>query len=272
MNRSVSPYSLLFFAKKEKSDKKVSCSENFLFNKLIQSESQPIKFKTFFWVFTHLHSETTNIYSHLIPFIYVFISGFFVEYRLKIIYFSIALSYFFSVLFHAFRSFNQRLYDILLIFDTFGISIQIYAISFFEAIIFFQNDQEKLTFWVTSIVGLLIFTLISIPVLIFKEWYDFRIFLFTVMSFIPFLVFWEGYRTIEVFPNLLKVVSLNVICAFFFLISFVFKLLHIPELKFPNTIWQKYFHSSFFLHIFLVFAGIFECLSSKELLKIHPQL
>lgn len=241
--------------------KEVLCDNEYMTHYKIMV-GKPVNIKTIFDVLTTLHTDTTNIYSHLIAAIVFFWRS----YRSKrcIVNCLCGITFLISAIYHTLRNFSRRLYDITLIMDVNGIAIQIFAYLFNDAFVLF-NDFRKDLMYIYFLVYTVIFLIfiISIPFILKNKIYWLRTFLCTVISFLCFQIMYHAYSLFGCDESLIRIVKLRVITFICQGIGLCFRSSHFPERISKIPLFSYIFHSHFFFHIVASIGSYYGCLSCE---------
>ncbi|OHS96045.1 hemolysin-III related family protein [Tritrichomonas foetus] len=246
--------------------KEVLCDNEYMMGYKIMV-GQKINFSTVWNILTTKHTDTSNIYSHLI-------FGFFFTYRafafnskfeLILVNLLCALTFFMSAFYHTFRNYSRRWYDLCLTLDVSGIGIQIFAYLITDTINFFKDDHPDLMRnYLIFFCILFVVSLVSVPFILKYKLYFWRTFMFTIISMlcIP-LIMHHIWLCNGIDEKLRRFLPLRAAIFFWQGVGLCFRSSHIPERFFPRTIFQYVFHSHFWFHIAGSVGSYFGCLSCE---------
>ena len=243
--------------------KEVLCDNEYMINYKIMI-GQPINISTVWNILSTKHTDTTNIYSHLFFAIFFLIRCFFVEKKFIIVNSFCFLTYFLSATYHTFRNYSRKLYDICLIFDVSGIAIQIFGFLIMDSICFFQDSRPDLMKnYLIFFCTLFIIVLIAIPIILHYKIYCLRTFLFTLISLLCFPQVYHYYHYNGLNDLLKQYLPYRTLVFIWQGIGLCFRSSHVPERFLPGTIFQYFWHSHFWFHIFATFGSYYGCLSCE---------
>lgn len=243
--------------------KEVLCDNEFMTRYKIMV-GQPINFSTVWNILTTIHTDTSNIYSHLIACIFFVIRSIGLEFRFALVHLLCALTFFMSVIYHTFRNYSRKLYDITLVLDVNGINIQIFAYLFTDTISFFGSTRPDLMQNYLILYGiLLVISLTSVPFILHYKIYWLRTFTFILISFLCFPLIYHSYLINGLTDQLRIFIPLRLFVFFWQGLGLIFRSSHIPERFLPHTIFQYIFHSHFWFHICGAIGSYFGCLSCQ---------
>lgn len=229
---------------------------------------QKINLKTIFNVWTTPSNDLSNIWSHFLFGIFFIVRAFNFEGRFFWLNAITAYTYFMSSMYHTFRTYSRKLYNIFLVFDVLGIAIQISTYNIVDTISLMgtkRPDLEKL--YLIVYISILVLNFISIPIILHYKKYTVRTILFCVVATSGFVLMYNGYLVNGVSEEF-KALFYNRLITFAYQgVGIFFRGSHIPERWLPNTIWQEYFHSHFWFHIVASIGSIYACRSSEALIN-----
>lgn len=243
--------------------KDVLCDNEYMMGYKIMI-GRPINLKTIWEILSTVNTDTPNIWSH------IFFGFFFVwqaigeSKRLVFVNLLCALTYFMSAVYHTFRNYSRRLYDILLSLDVSSINIQIFSLMFSDIFAMFYDAEPELTKKIAIIYAIVfIVSTGAVPIILAKKLYWVRTCMFCMMCTITIpVVYWK--LSITGFDDQMK--KFLVLRSATFgtqIIGLCFRSGHIPERWFPRTIWQTVFHSHFWFHTIAGVGSMFGVLSAK---------
>lgn len=243
--------------------KEVLCDNEYMIRYKIMV-GQPINFSTVCNILTTVHTDTSNIYSHLIAGIFFIIRSIGLEFRFALVNLLCALTFFMSVFYHTFRNYSRKLYDITLVLDVDGINIQIFAYLFTDTVSFFGDSQSEIMKKYLFFYSLLfVISIIAVPFILHYKIYWLRTFIFIIISFLCLPQIYHNYLINGCTDKLRHFISLRLIVFFWQGLGLIFRSSHIPERFLPHTIFQYIFHSHFWFHACGAIGSYFGCLSCQ---------
>ena len=226
-----------------------------------------INFKSILEVWTSPSIELTNFWSHFLFGIYFLIRGFSFSGRFFVLNLLTALTYLMSSVYHTFRSFSRKLFDLMLCFDVSGIAIQVLTYNFVDTISFFGGIRDDLVKNYVICHGLLsLFTYITIPILLYNKLYTCRTVLICFVAMSGYFLIYHAYLIFGFTEKIQKLLFYRIVSFSLQGVGIFFRGSHIPERFLPDTIFQKFFHSHFWFHIVAAIGSIYACMSSEVLM------
>lgn len=243
--------------------KEVLCDNEYMIRYKIMV-GQPINFSTVWNILSTIHTDTSNIYSHLIAGVFFVYRSINKDFRFALVHLLCALTFFMSSFYHTFRNYSRKLYDIMLVLDVNGINIQIFAYLFTDTMNFFGNLRPDLMKNYLILFGFLLFiSMISVPFILHYKIYWLRTFTFIVFSFLCLPLVYHCYLISGLTDQLRAFIPIRLAVFFWQGLGLIFRSSHIPERFFPHTIFQYIFHSHFWFHICGAIGSYFGCLSCE---------
>ena len=244
--------------------KEVLCDNEYMMGYKIMI-GQPVNLRTIWNVMTTIHTDTSNIWSHVAFFLYFVWKAFLArdDSSTVMMYMLCGGTFLGSVVYHILRNYSRRLFDICLFFDVSGIGIQVFMYLFTDSRAWFKDKRpDWYKMYQVLYTVLLIIFLTSMPVILRKKLYWLRTIelgCLVAIAIPPFCrkLYIDGWddRTTEF---LIK----RALSVFFQFLGLVIRSAHYPERLFPRTIWQLVFHSHFWFHVSGGFGSVFGAMSS----------
>jgi adiponectin receptor len=242
--------------------KEVLCDNEYMIGYKIMI-GRPISFASVFDVLTTVHTDTSNIWSHLLGFLVCFYIGFGAPLPVAITALCSALTYAFSTTYHIFRNFSRAFYDICLFFDVSAIAVQVFGFLFSDLSVFFPTRPEVAGVYYIVLTVLFVVSVGAFPFILKYKVYWVRTLLLLVDStlFLPILlhkIYYDGFT-----DQILQFIPRRALCLVSAVSGIVIRSAHVPERFFPRTIWQTVFHSHFIFHMLSVIASLFGVWSAQ---------
>lgn len=237
--------------------KEVLCDNEYMIGYKIMV-GQPVNLRTIWNVITTAHTDTTNIWSHIIFAVYFAIKAIGKDSSTALLYLLCGLTFLGSVVYHILRNYSRRLFDICLFFDVSGIGIQVFTYLFLDSRSWFKEKHPEVyrMYQIIYTILLLVF-LTTMPVILRKKLYSLRTIelgLLVCSAIPPFChkLYFDGWD-----EKTNEFAVLRVLSVFFQFMGLVIRSAHYPERLFPHTIWQYYFHSHLWFHTSGGFGSVF---------------
>ena len=230
---------------------------------------QPINIKTIFSVWFTPNTDVTNVWSHFFFAVLFIVRSFTKEGRFFWLNLVTAYTFLMSGLYHTFRNYSRRLYDIFLCFDVSSIGIQIFSYNIVDTISFFSGKRDDLErMYLIFFITFDIITIISIPFILKYKLYTFRTILFSFVATIGFGLIYHGFTINNNTTILYDMLKNRVISYALQGVGIFFRASHIPERWLPDTVFQEFFHSHFWFHVTAATGSLFACCSSEILAQL----
>jgi adiponectin receptor len=246
--------------------KEVLCDNEYMIGYKIMI-GQPVNFTTVFNILTTLHTDTTNIWSHFIGAIVFFYIGFILPFPVPIVCFCSGTVCFLSSLYHIFRNYSRKLYDIFLCLDVSSIGIQLFGGYFVDLITLFGPSHPTIA-WRFAIFGgiLCVVTLASVPFILMRKLYWVRTFVLSCESVLCLPVFTQKYLVDGFDQRMGRVVGWRMLALMAAGMGMAVRSAHIPERFCPRTVFQSLFHSHCVFHLLALGSAAFSVVSAIEAL------
>jgi adiponectin receptor len=216
---------------------------------------QPVTIGTVWNILTTLHTDTTNIWSHLIGLAIFLIWGILTRFPVNVCAFCGAMTCLMSASYHTFRNYSRRLYDMCLIFDVLSINLQLWGFFIGDVAAYFLETRPGL-FW--GYMGLMCAvcgpTIMAVPYLLRHKLYSIRTCLFTCEAALDFPLLLHRWLLDGADDRLRAHVRWKLGSLALAGLGLCFRSSHVPERFLPRTIFQRLFHSHFVFHILSVMS------------------
>jgi predicted membrane channel-forming protein YqfA (hemolysin III family) len=235
--------------------KEVLCDNEYMMGYKIMV-GQPITPRTVLNILTTVHTDTTNIWTHIIGAIFLFHCGATSVFPVSIVAISAAVTCCLSAFYHTFRNYSRKLFDICLCLDVSSIGIQVFG-SFFADVIILFGPSHPATARRFAIFGVVLctVTLASIPFILRRKLYWVRTFVFTCESLLGVPVFAQKYLLDGLNEKMISAITWRALCLTIGAVAISVRSAHVPERFFPKTVFQYVFHSHCFFHILSTVGG-----------------
>jgi len=246
--------------------KEVLCDNEYMKNYKIMV-GQKIGIKSMANVWTSIHADTSNIYSHFFFALLFFWVAFKKEGSIFWLYLAAGSTFIISAIYHTIRNYSRKIYDIALNLDVSSIGIQVFMFNFVDCINLFKDTRPDITRnYLIGFGALFTICLSSIPIILKHKLYALRTTVFCLMASLGFPLIIHGSFYYADSSKLHKMIFLRVFVFLFCGIGLGFRSSHIPERFHPDTIFQSFFHSHFIFHVLVSIGSFCGCLSSEALL------
>jgi predicted membrane channel-forming protein YqfA (hemolysin III family) len=232
--------------------KEVLCDNEFMVGYKIMI-GQPVTLASVWNVMTTAHTDTSNIWSHIFGMVWLACVGFKSPFPVCLAAFAPSLCYFLSSVYHIFRNYSRRLFDICLCLDVMAIAIQISGFFVTGSYLFFRKTQPRLAEnYVIGAFCLLLVTVIAIPFILKWKLYWLRTLVLACETVVCVPLVIHKYCLDGMDEVSVRYLILQGMCLAFGGAGIAVRSAHIPERFFPRTILQYIFHSHFWFHILTV--------------------
>jgi predicted membrane channel-forming protein YqfA (hemolysin III family) len=229
--------------------KDVLCDNEFMIGYKIMI-GQPVNMKTIWHVITTVHTDTSNIWSHLIAMILFTYLGLIYPFPVCIAAYAPALTFAISSVYHVIRNYSRRLYDILLCLDVSSIGIQICGFLVTGSYSFFWETRRRVAIAYLA-VGLSAhaLTILSMPFILRRKLYWVRTFVLSLETMVCLPIVVHKYWLDGIDDKFFGYVWWQFLCVLLAGMGILVRSAHVPERFFPRTIFQLIFHSHVLFHI-----------------------
>jgi predicted membrane channel-forming protein YqfA (hemolysin III family) len=243
--------------------KEVLCDNEYMIGYKIMV-GQPVTPNTVFNILTTLHTDTTNIWTHLIGAIALSYTGLIFPFPVCIVSFSSSATCFLSAIYHTFRNYSRKLYDVCLCLDVSSIGIEIFGAFFTDLINLFGTSHPTIAWrFATAGAALCVATLAGIPFILRWKLYWLRTFVYACESALCIPVFAQKYLVDGFDERMSRVIGWRVLALVTAGMGVAVRSAHIPERFLPRTVFQSLFHSHCFFHLIALVSVTFSILSAQ---------
>ncbi|EAY14286.1 hypothetical protein TVAG_026070 [Trichomonas vaginalis G3] len=227
---------------------------------------QPINLKTIWNIWSTPSTDLSNIWSHFIAGIFFIVRGCFFPGRFLALHLITAYTYITSSMYHTFRNYNRKLYDIMLNFDVSGIAIQIFSYDFVDTIAFFHNRRNDLMYIYIAVFSVLAILIIgSVPIILKRKLYTLRTVSFSICALTCFPLFVHGIKIYGWNSKSKRMLILRIITIALEGVGIFFRASKLPERCAQGGVFQWCFHSHFWFHLAASVGSFVGCLSTEAM-------
>lgn len=246
--------------------KEVLCDNEYMMGYKIMV-GQPISIPTIWNIITTVHTDTSNIYSHLLFGFFFLFRAYGQINRLVFMNCMCALTFFMSAFYHTFRNYSRKMYNMCLCFDVSAIGIQIFTFNLVDIVTYFEESRpDLLKIYMMILASFFIITMVSMPFILHYKIYWLRTFLYIILATTCFPLAFHAYIVNGMTEKMKSMIYLRLMTFFFQGVGLCFRSSHIPERFAQGTIFQYVLHSHFWFHIFGSIGSYYGCLSSEALI------
>ncbi|EAX94520.1 hemolysin-III related family protein [Trichomonas vaginalis G3] len=227
---------------------------------------KPINLKTIIEIWTSKSTDLSNIWSHFLAGVFFIIRGWSFDGRLFTLHLLAAYTYIMSAMYHTFRNYNRKMYDIMLNFDVSGIAIQIFSYDFVDTIAFFHGKRDDLMYIYCAVFAILSVIVIgAVPIILSRKLYTLRTVLFSLCAFTCFPLFAHGIKIYGWNEKSQNMLILRIATIALEGVGIFFRASKVPERFTQGNIFQWCLHSHFWFHIAGAIGSYVGCLSAEAM-------
>jgi predicted membrane channel-forming protein YqfA (hemolysin III family) len=219
---------------------------------------QRVTVRTVLDILTTVHTDTTNIWSHIIGALGFFYWSLLSPFPVAVGCGFASLTCLASASYHTFRNYSRRHYDIFLVLDVSAIQLQMVCYVATDAYGFFAATDMRLVHFYATVACLLAAIIIAIvPFLLRRKLYWIRTCLFVCETFL-WVVPLAGHKSAidAAGKRIAPYIRSKIAAMFWGGLGLVVRSSHVPERFCPRTVFQYVFHSHFIFHVLMGIGSV----------------
>jgi predicted membrane channel-forming protein YqfA (hemolysin III family) len=243
--------------------KEVLCDNPHMIGYIIMI-GQSINPRTVLHILTTIHTDTANIWTHIVGAIFFFSCASLSLFPISIIAVGAALTCCLSAIYHTLRNYSRKMYDICLCLDVSSIAIQIFATLLADVINLFGKDHVGIARLDTVLVVVMaVVTIAGVPIVLKRKLYWVRTFVFSCESVLCIPLFVQKYLIDGFDERWGRVIGWRVLCLATAGLGIAVRSAHVPERFFPRSVFQSLLHSHCIFHLLSIVSSYFSVLSAE---------